>query len=362
MGFPRYPGITPYLNPMAARGDLIRKLFRSFSENDREEFYAAAMELIEEERSKNHLLLAKDLEKSLQITPAPAKAASNSWRHQSYPEVPKARDTGLPLITVKPYDLTWENVILSETNREILETVVAENRKRDILTAYNLKPRCNLLFCGPPGCGKTLTARVIAGILFLPLVSVNLAAVFSSYLGETAVNLKMIFEYLEKGEWVVLFDEFDAIAKDRNAASEHGEIKRIVNSLLQLIDGLNQNSIFIAATNHPSLLDPAIWRRFDEVILFDKPDESLRKLLLRKNLASIRHELDLEGFARHLEGATGADIERICANAIKSVILRNEKVLKDGDLTRAIGYYRERMDIVVAARQNPQTVWGESDD
>ena len=335
-----------FLVNMATRGDLIRKLFKSFSENDREEFYAAAQELIQEERNKNHLLLARELEKSLQLTTPVKSVPSNGSRWQTYPEVPKAKDTGLPLITVQTYDLTWENVILTDKNREILERVVLENRKQEILTAYNLKPRSTLLFCGPPGCGKTLTAQVLASVLSLPLVYVNLSAVFSSYLGETAINLNLIFDYIHKGQWVVLFDEFDAIGKDRNAANDHGEIKRIVNSLLQLIDSRNHASLFVAATNHSSMLDSAIWRRFDEVLLFDKPSHDAIISLLLKNLGSIRHEIDVYPLADQLKGATGADIERICQNAIKSVILKGEKVLKPEDLEAAIAHHHDRMEVV----------------
>lgn len=350
--FASYQNIPRFLLKMAARGDLIRKLFRSFSENDREEFYAAARELIQEERNKNHLLLAKELEKSLQLTIPQKSIASNNSPWQIYPEVPKTKDTGLPLITVKQYDFNWGDVVLTEKNRQVLETVVLENTKQDILSAYNLRPRSNLLFCGPPGCGKTLTAKVIASVLSLPLIYVNLSAVFSSYLGETAVNLKLIFDYIEQGQWVVLFDEFDALGKDRNAANEHGEIKRVVNSLLQLIDSVNSTSVFIAATNHSSMLDTALWRRFDEVFLFDKPHPKLITSLLSKNLGSIRHQLDLKYFADRLEGATGADIERICQNAIKSVILRGEKVLKSRDLEAAIQHYQERMRAIAISQQN----------
>jgi len=277
---------------------------------------------------------------------------SNNYPWQNYPEVPKAKDTGLPLITVKRYDLTWDDVVLSEKNRKILETVVLENRKQDILSAYNLKPRSNLLLCGPPGCGKTLTAKVIASVLGLPLIYVNLSAVFSSYLGETAANLKLIFDYIEGGQWVVLFDEFDALGKDRNAANEHGEIKRVVNSLLQLIDSVNSNSVFIAATNHASMLDSAIWRRFDEVFLLDKPNRELRLSLMVKNLGGIRHKVDLEDFAHKLEGATGADIERICQNAIKSVILKGDRALQPEALDAAIQHYRDRMKVVAISKKN----------
>ncbi|WP_416671276.1 AAA family ATPase [Egbenema bharatensis] len=331
-----------------ARGEILRKLFHSFSRNEREEFYAAAMELIEEEKSKNHTLLARDLEKILHNGNGHAKSlASNLIPWHQFPEVPKDKETGLPLIEVKQFDLTWDHIVLSEKNFDLLQEVVLENRKQEILEAYGLKPKTKLLFCGPPGCGKTQTAKVISSVLGLPLAYINLTAVFSSYLGETATNLQKIFDYIEKGEWVVLFDEFDAIARDRDTPNEHGEVKRLVNSLLQLIDNAEGSSLFIAATNHESLLDNAIWRRFDEVLLFDKPTLELRTSLFIRYLSAIRYPgIDLSVFATQVEGATGADIERICIDAMKAVILRGDQTLTSDDLEVAVGRYLARQRII----------------
>lgn len=329
-----------------ARGDILRKLFKSFSQDDREEFKAAAMQLIQEERDKSHTLLAHDLERILQGSSS-KMLASNNIPWQIYPEVPKDKDTGLPLISVGMYELSWNHVILPPKQIEILERVILENRKKEILKSHDLKPKSKLLFCGPPGCGKTLTAKVLASVLNYPLVYVNLAAVFSSYLGETAVNLKRIFDYIDKGEWLVLFDEFDAIAKDRNTPNEHGEIQRLVNSLLQLIDQSNDQSLFIAATNYESLLDQAIWRRFDEVLFFDKPNYNQRRSLLRKNLSSIKHPgVNLEKFASRLKGSTGSDIERICTDAVKSVVLRGDSNLTIQDLETAVKHHLDRKRII----------------
>ena len=186
-----------------ARGEIIRKLFQSFSRNEREGFYAAAMELIQEEKSKNHNLLARDLERILQNGHSKALPVSNNL-YTNYPEVPKDRETGLSLIDIRRFDLTWDDVVLNQDNLDILQRVTLENRKQEVLKVYGLCPKSKLLFCGPPGCGKTLTAKVLAGVIGIPLVYVNLTAVFSSYLGETATNLKKIFDYVEKGEWVVL--------------------------------------------------------------------------------------------------------------------------------------------------------------
>ncbi|MFN5515636.1 MAG: AAA family ATPase [Cyanobacteriota bacterium] len=334
-----------------ARGEIIRKLFQSFSRNEREAFYVAAMELIQEEKSKNHNLLARDLERILQNGHSKAQPASNTL-YNSYPEVPKDRETGLSLIDISPFNLTWDDVVLNQDNLEVLQRVTLENRKQEVLEAYGLRPKSKLLFCGPPGCGKTLTAKVLAGILGIPLIYVNLTAVFSSYLGETATNLKKIFDYVEQGEWVVLFDEFDAIARDRNTLNEHGEVKRLVNSLLQLIDKSNSNSLFVAATNHESLLDNAVWRRFDEVLFFGKPDLELRTALLKRYLSRIRHStIDLKDFATDLDMATGADIERICIDSIKTVILRGDRDLTYVDLKTAVGRYLERTHIIANSEQ-----------
>lgn len=277
--------------------------------------------------------------------------ASNLAPLTKFPQPPKDKDTGLALLDVKQFDLTWDHIVLSEKIFDILQEIVLENRKQDILAAYNLKPKNKLLFCGSPGCGKTQTAKILSSVLSLPLVYVNLTAVFSSYLGETATNLQKIFTYIEQGEWLVLFDEFDAIARDRDNLNEHGEVKRLVNSLLQLIDNANNQSVFVAATNHEKLLDSAVWRRFDEVIFFDNPTVKLRTALLNRYLSGIRYTVvNLSTFAERLENATGADIERICSDAIKAVILRGERTLTADDLEVAIGRFLERQSIIANSK------------
>ncbi len=274
--------------------------------------------------------------------------ASNNAPWETYPEIPKDKETGLPLLEVSIYPLNWDKVVLSEKNLKILERIVLDNRQFELLQSHDLKPASKILFCGPHGCGKTLTTKVLAGVLERPLVYVNLSAVFSSFLSETAVNLTKIFDYVKTGEWVVFFNEFDTIAKDINSHNEHGEIKRLVNSLLQLIDNSNvYQSLFIAATNYESLLDKAIWKRFDEIIFFDKPNYKLRLSLLKKNLSSIKHQgLNLNKFASTLKETTGADIERICLDAIKSVILKRKDILTSEDLEVSIKHHSERVSII----------------
>lgn len=339
-----------------ARGETLRKLFRSFSQDEREGFYAAAMELIEEERSKNHRLLARDLEKILNNGQSRALASNSVLSTHRWPDIPKDRETGFPLVHIQHYDLTWDAVVLKGRILEALQDAALENRKQDVLRSHGLQPKSKLLFCGPPGCGKTLTAKVLAGVLGLPLLYVDLTAVFSSFLGETATNLKRIFDYVQQGEWIVLFDEFDAIARERSTANEHGEVKRLVNSLLQMIDLSQGNSLFVAATNHEFLLDAAIWRRFDEVLIFEKPSPDLRVALFKRYLVSVRYgQLDLERLAIELDGATGADIERICTDAIKITLLQGNKELTPTILQKACDRYSERMRIIANSERQRES-------
>ena len=261
------------------------------------------------------------------------------------PEIPVDRDTGLPLLREVKCDLDWEHVILDKQNFETFQEVVAENENIDLLSAHNLKPKNKLLFFGPPGTGKTQTAKVLSGSLNLPLVTVNLGCIFSSYLGQTSTNLQKIFDYLSLDDNVVFFDEFDSLAGSRNISGDSTEVRRAVNSLLQLIDGINRG-VLIAATNNQKLLDTAVWRRFDEVLMFDKPNAESRVLILNRYLSTIQHELPLPNFADRLNGATGADIERICANAIKETLLRGDSVLDEATISRAIDRFLKRSAMV----------------
>jgi len=172
-----------------------------------------------------------------------------------------------------------------------------------ICTLHGFQPATKLLFCGPPGCGKTLCAEIIASELGLPLLYTRFDAIVSSYLGETAANLRKVFEYASSSRWVVLFDEFDAIGKARDDAAEHGELKRVINSFLQLLDGFTAPSILIAATNHEQLLDPALWRRFDEILVFPRPSvHEIRSLLGMKLKKFPAHRARPQGSGLPTEG------------------------------------------------------------
>jgi SpoVK/Ycf46/Vps4 family AAA+-type ATPase len=162
--------------------------------------------------------------------------------------------------------------------------------------------------------------------------------------GETAGNLRKVFDYIEHGTWIVLFDEFDIIGKNRDDNHEHGEIKRVVNSFLQMLDNFKGDSIILAATNHQNILDPAIWRRFDDVVYYDLPDEKLRHQIFEIYLNPIKREknIDLVKFSKITQGLSPADIKMITEEAMKSAILNSKNSIIRNDIKNAIDKFIRR--------------------
>ena len=329
-----------------ATSDYIKALFRAFTKKDESAFLRTAKELIAEEHQKGHKLLAQDLSRIINNGSSISSIVPMSY------DLPTDKERGLPLAHIERPDYGWDRLVLSDEVESTLKRIVEEFRKREIFSSYGLAPKRKLLFFGPPGCGKTITAKVIAGILDIPLLYVRFDSVVSSYLGETAANLRKIFDFVRRGQWVVLFDEFDAIGKGRDNQFEHGELKRVVNTLLQLMDGFAGESLLIAATNHHMLLDKAIWRRFDEICRFDFPTVEERTKLIFHFLSSFRHPaLDSEKLAKSMNGMTGDDIERVCIDAIKNTIMDGRSDLSDNDLVLGLKRQKKRMELAQAGKQ-----------
>ena len=182
-----------------------------------------------------------------------------------------------------------------------------------------------------------MTAEAIATELGLPLAYVRFDSVVSSLLGETAANLRKVFEYVSQDTWVVLFDEFDAIGRSRDDVTEHGEIKRVINSFLQMLDNFRNRSLIIAATNFEQVLDPALWRRFDEIVRFERPTATQMEELLKKKLHPIWNgNVSVKGYIDQLEGSTFGDIERICMDVLKTCALEGRSRLQRQDLETAM--------------------------
>ncbi|WP_025659771.1 ATP-binding protein [Rhizobium sp. IBUN] len=279
--------------------------------------------------------------------PAQAKSPKPSAKFQA---VPRTNSNGADLFQFIEPQHQASDIVLDTENFRLLSEVVEEFRRGDDLRRHGLSPRSKLLFCGPPGCGKTLCAEVIAYELHLPLFVARLDGIITTYLGETASNLRQLFEAAMNTPSVLFLDEFDALARTRTDNSEHNEIRRVVNSLLKMIEAYRGRGLLIAATNLQSSIDDAAWRRFDEVLLFKPPTRHQIRKLLRVKTRNFRAEIDFEEFLEALEGMSFAEIERICMSAIKREIINRKSTLSRYSFMAAMKDEKRR----IAIRSNVQ--------
>jgi SpoVK/Ycf46/Vps4 family AAA+-type ATPase len=251
--------------------------------------------------------------------------------------IPVDQERGLSLLSLREATRGLEEVVLSEKNRIVIDDVLEQHRRNDLLRSHGLRPADRVLFCGPPGCGKTLTAEVLATELERPLALIRLDSVVSSYLGETAANLRKVFDFIEAVPLVALFDEFDALGKERADEGEHGELKRVVNAVLQMLDAYQGKSLIVAATNHEGMLDSAVWRRFEEIVVFTPPNRDELVRLLKIKLRGVRREFepDDQKILSMFGGMTHAEVERILRRAIKDMVLKGEEFLQIRHIERS---------------------------
>ncbi|OBI42464.1 AAA family ATPase [Mycobacterium colombiense] len=226
-------------------------------------------------------------------------------------------------MSIRDARIGFGDLLLPESTRRLFGEVHLEIRKEDFLVHHGISPRRRFLLVGPPGTGKSATAEALADELGRPLATVQLSSLVSSLLGDTARNLATIFAIASQESLVVLFDEFDAIGKERSEGSDHGELRRVVTTFLQQIDEFVGPSILVATTNHPALLDVAAWRRFDEVIAYELPNVHDIRALLRLKLRSIRRErgLDIDTVASACRGLTHSDVSGIVTSAYRRHLL-----------------------------------------
>jgi len=335
-----------------ANGKLLRQLIKSGVNGDDAGFRRTSEAVIAEERQKHHNLLANDLEKILYGTTSTDNNIL-AQAHMLNQEIPIDKERGLPLLEVKKPIRGLEDVVLSDENREILKRILTEYNREDVLRSWGMRPIERVLYCGPPGCGKTISAEALAYELNLPLCVIRLDSVVSSYLGETSSNLRKVFEFIKSSPVVALFDEFDALGKERSDIAEHGELKRVVNTFLQMLDDFNGPSLIIAATNHENMLDSAIWRRFEEVLCFNYPTIPQIKNLLEIKLRGVRREFEYTKQVTDLfKSISHADIERILKRSIKDMILSGEEFLKVAHIKTAIKHEKSRKKSLSKASNN----------
>lgn len=262
----------------------------------------------------------------------------------SFSTKPVDIESRMDIVDITMPQVSAGDVILDQYSRNAIHDFVDSYAHRDLLLKTGLDITNTLLLYGPPGCGKTTVAQYISSVTGLPLVTARLDGLVSSLLGSTAKNIRKIFDYASKRECILFLDEFDVIAKLRDDKNELGELKRVVNSLLQNIDGFNNDSILIAATNHHELLDPAIWRRFSTIVALEKPqgyeiDSYLKVLLADKPTNFLSSEKKTERIVAALTGLSYSDIRTVIFNALKTVVLSGRECLTNCDVLKSVYLY-----------------------
>lgn len=314
------------------KANLIIKLVTAHSSGNESQFESALSDLIHDEEKKGNAQLALSLKnayspdkhsKSSMISPI----STMSFSVQSVANLPKDKDSTLDLVEILQPTVRLKDVALSEKAQETIQEIVEEQNNVQELMRIGVAPTNRILFCGPPGCGKTMTANALAKELGLPIAYVRLDGLVSSYLGQTGTNIRKIFEFV-KGKRIMLFlDEFDAIAKKRDDSHELGELKRVVTTLLQNMDEMPANVFLVAATNHHHLLDPAIWRRFDISILLEEPNEMQRQKIIENSLQDFlkEYKLDSQILVVLTDGMSGAQMQTFLQSLGKFCVMNKKR-------------------------------------
>lgn len=320
------------------RADIFKQLLQAHADGDEATFRKAALQLASAESSAGHVRVAEDLRAIVaKMASAPAKRGS------TLVDIAQPRGELADILEGGHREERLSDIVLAGETRALFERVLKENRSRAKLEKWGVTPRRRLLFHGPPGCGKTMAAGVLAGEMGLPLLTVRFDALFSRFLGATATHLRAIFAEMPRRPGVYLFDEFDAVAKARGDAQDVGEMNRVVTAFLQLIDADVSGSILIAATNHAELLDRAVFRRFDLIVPFERPTTEQVAALLRLRLAAFDLPTDVIADVSRLgEGLSFADAARASDDAIRSMVLDGREQILRIDIERALEETKRR--------------------
>lgn len=312
-----------------ATADQIKMLIKSHYAENKEHFNTAVLQLAAHEARSGHVTLAREIKEIVN--------KEQNKRHNIL-QLNKYND----FIDYQETDQRLSEMIISETLIERIHRIKNEFRRQDELKKYNLKNRRKILLVGPPGTGKTMTASVLSTELGMPLGTIMMDKMVTKFMGETSTKLRTIFEAINELQGVYLFDEFDAIGSKREQDNDVGEMRRVVNTFLQLLEQDNSGSLIIAATNNISLLDKALFRRFDDVIFYEHPDKQQIKTLIENKLSILEKDLNLEEIIELALGLSHSEITRACEDSIKKVILDDNKA-KIEDLILVM--IQERKDI-----------------
>lgn len=312
-----------------ASAEQLKALLESHLNGDDQRFFSVAMQVAAHEAKLGHGKLAGELRATID--------AAKARRGTSTVPISRPRGELATLLSVSYPKARLSEMILNLSLKSQIERVIREQRHASRILEHGLSPRRKLLLVGPPGTGKTLTASVLAGELGLPLLEVRLDALITRYMGETAVKLRQVFEATDQSRGVYFFDEFDAIGSHRGAGNDVGEIRRVLNSFLQMIEQDRSHSLIVAATNHPEALDSALFRRFDDVLSYGLPEKVQIAALLRRRLfGSAAKGVSWSRLAQSADGLSCAEVTRAADEVLKDSLIEGRTHVRESEIRQML--------------------------
>lgn len=318
-----------------ASADQLKALLKSHIDGDDGHFYAVAMQLAAHEAKLGHGKLAEELRSMIDAGKAQSSTTSAGGKRPTPIIQPRGEISALLDASYQKARLA--EIVLDEVTEDHLQRIIKEQRNFAKIQAHGLSPRRKILLVGPPGTGKTLTSSVLAGELGIPLFVVRLDALITKFMGETAAKLRQVFDTIASIRGVYFFDEFDAIGAQRGFVNDVGEIRRVLNSFLQMLERDESNSVIVAATNHPQALDYALFRRFDDVIEYGLPNHTQIIEVLKFKLSGFKIVKPMwTNLAEIAEGLSHAELTRAVQDAIKDAVIHDRNTLTSTDLKKML--------------------------
>ena len=314
-----------------ATADQVKALVRSHAEGDDERFFSVALQVAARAARGGRRRFAQDLKDLVDEAQQNASLAPRP--------IPVSQPSGelASLLTATYPNTRMADLVVEAGLKERLDRVILEHRQQHKLREHGFDAMRRLLLIGPPGTGKTMTASALAGELHLPLFTIRLDGLITKFMGETAAKLRLVFDSLQQTRGVYLFDEVDALAGERARSNDVGEIRRVLNSFLQFLESEDTDGLLVAATNHPQLLDTAIFRRFDAVIEYPLPNDTVIRSLVANRLANVsRERIRWKKVLATASGLSHSEITLATERAAKNVILSGRDRISSADLVSAL--------------------------
>lgn len=312
-----------------ATADQIKALINSHFDDKDERFYSVALQVAAHEAKQGHITLANEIKTLLDKN----KKKNDAVYISISPEL-------VGVVLVEESETLLSSMVISTELRDRIKRIIQEYRQRNRIKSYGLSHRRKILLIGPPGTGKTMTANVLAKELGLPLYTIQVDQLVTKFLGETSAKLRLIFDLIQQEPGVYFFDEFDAIGTKRSMDNDVGEMRRVLNAFLQFIEHDNSDSLIIAATNNPDLLDHALFRRFDDILHYCLPTTEERKMLIQNILGTfLPFDFSWDKVLNECDGKSQAEVDNSCKDAIKEAILSDKDKVNEHTLLK---YIKER--------------------